>query len=451
MHQVKKYIKTVWELPHYYERRREALKIIRKVNRILRSRGSTAHVINYNHECDNVLNLYVHIVETEFSTKTVSALEDLREKLNVHKVSIIVGNITKVRIQKDEVKLPAKIPRIHKEDGLKVPLGYSTRDGSQVWLDMKLNPHLLIAGSTNRGKSVCLENIILHIDQYFLNTKFIMIDPKRIELTGFEKLPSLYSRIITEPIEAIEKVNDVCKLMDRRYETMRSLQTKEFSALGEPRIILIVDEYADLMAVSKVKDEESDELFSLETGIQRIAQLGRAAGIHLIVATQRPSADVITGIIKTNIPTRIAFGVGDAMNSRIILDQGGAELLRKPGLGLLKAENGIEDFQGIFISEEEQKSYVEKRHKDSQPIFTVRRIAGSTDTKVAKKLFGKLTRSEIIAYLSKKEVYKAQEARSDLKLSAPEALALGKLLDEQEVVKPRGRARIIVAPKLFSL
>ena len=104
-----------------------------------------------------------------------------------------------------------------------------------------------------------------------------MIDPKRIELTGFEKLPSLYSRIITEPIEAIEKVNDVCKLMDRRYETMRSLQTKEFSALGEPRIILLWTSTLTSWRFRKVKDEESDELFSLETGIQRIAQLGQCS------------------------------------------------------------------------------------------------------------------------------------------------------------------------------
>ncbi len=217
--------------------------------------------------------------------------------------------------------------------------------GESKICDLQAMPHLLVAGSTGSGKSVCL-NVILISLLYKLSPddlKFILIDPKRVEFVTYNNLPHmLVPKAITEPQQALNALDWAIKEMSRRYslfgnKNVRSF--KEYNSLPEvyrgddpklPYIVIVVDELADLMMIAGRE---------LEDKIKRLTQLARAAGIHLIIATQRPSVDVITGIIKSNLPSRIAFSVTDFASSKTILDQGGADKLRGHGDMLYSPQN----------------------------------------------------------------------------------------------------------------
>jgi len=227
--------------------------------------------------------------------------------------------------------------------------------------DLNSMPHLLVAGSTGSGKSVCLNAIILSF-LYKLSPeelKIILIDPKRVEFTTYSRLPHMIlPDAITDPEQALNALNWAIKEMERRYETFASRRVrdfKEYNALEEvyngtepklPRIVIIVDELADLMMTAK-RD--------MEDKIKRLAQLARAAGMHLIIATQRPSVDVITGTIKSNLPSRIAFAVTNFADSKTILDGGGADKLLGKGDMLYAPQNLPEPIrvQGAFVSNSE--------------------------------------------------------------------------------------------------
>ena len=237
--------------------------------------------------------------------------------------------------------------------------------GNCVIGDIASLPHLLIAGTTGSGKSVCMNSIIIS----FLykarpdEVKLIMVDPKMVELGVYNGIPHLLIPVVTDPKKAAGALQWAVTEMLRRYRLMRDLGTREIegynhlieeSGEGEklPKIVVIIDELADLMMVAAKEVEES---------ICRIAQMGRAAGMHLIIATQRPSANVITGVMKANIPSRIAFAVASAMESRIILDAVGAEKLVGKGDMLYgPVGNGKpRRVQGCFISDEEVESVAE--------------------------------------------------------------------------------------------
>lgn len=197
-------------------------------------------------------------------------------------------------------------------------------------------PHLLVAGATGSGKSVCINGIITSILMRAKphEVKMMMIDPKMVELNVYNGVPHLLAPVVTEPKKAPQALKRVVSEMERRYELFSHTGTRNIEGYNEgirrannesdakqptlPYIVVIVDELADLMMVAS-----SD----VEDAIIRLAQMARAAGIHLIIATQRPSVDVITGIIKANIPSRIAFSVSSQTDSRTILDMGGAEKL----------------------------------------------------------------------------------------------------------------------------
>lgn len=229
--------------------------------------------------------------------------------------------------------------------------------GENVVTDLSKMPHGLIAGATGSGKSVCIHSLILSLI-YKSNPddlRLILIDPKVVELAAYQKLPHLAAPVLTQPKEASLALKWAVEEMERRYhvfaaEGVRDI-TRYNAQIGEhgekmPFIVIIIDELADLMMVSPQDVEEA---------ICRIAQKARAAGIHLILATQRPSVDVITGLIKSNIPTRIAFSVSSQADSRTILDSGGAERLLGQG-DMLFSENGarvIKRLQGCFVSDEE--------------------------------------------------------------------------------------------------
>lgn len=236
--------------------------------------------------------------------------------------------------------------------------------GNPFVTDLKKLPHLLIAGTTGSGKSVGLNAMILSLLYRNApeNLRLIMIDPKKVEFSMYEEIPHLLTPIITDSQKAIIALSNVAREMERRYEIMKEIKTKTIDgynikarAEGKellPFIVIIIDELADLMMTGGKNAEAS---------IIRIAQMGRAAGLHLIVATQRPSVDVVTGLIKTNLPAKIAYKVGSRMDSRVILDSEGAQNLLGQGDMLFSVGGGgsVLRLHAPWASEEEIESIVE--------------------------------------------------------------------------------------------
>ena len=238
--------------------------------------------------------------------------------------------------------------------------------GNPIVGNLKEMPHLLIAGATGSGKSVCINSIITSIlykadpDE----VKFMLIDPKVVELKSYNDIPHLLIPVVTDPSKAAAALSWAVVEMTDRYKLFSEVGAKDLTVynrkmkdLGEedsvlPQIVIIIDELADLMIVAKNQVSES---------IQRIAQLGRACGIHMIVATQRPSVNVITGVIKANIPARIAFAVSSSVDSRTILDSGGAEKLVGKGDMLYSPKGGVKPIrvQGTLVSDEDVEKVID--------------------------------------------------------------------------------------------
>lgn len=232
--------------------------------------------------------------------------------------------------------------------------------GKTVVTDLAKAPHLLIAGSTGSGKSVCINSIITSIIYHSRpdEVKLMLIDPKVVELSVYNGIPHLRTEVVTDMKKAQGTLNWAVREMEARYQLFAGAKVRNIEGYNKlypdkkmPYILLIVDEFADLMNVAAKE---------VEVLIQRLTQKARAAGIHLILATQRPSADVITGVIKSNIPSRIAFMVESGLNSRIILDEGGAESLLGKGDMLFKQAGALSTVrvQGAFISDEEVEDVV---------------------------------------------------------------------------------------------
>ncbi len=238
--------------------------------------------------------------------------------------------------------------------------------GKPVVTDLSKTPHLLIAGSTGSGKSVCINSIITSIIYHSRpeDVKLMLIDPKVVELSVYNGIPHLRTEVITNMKKAEGALNWAVREMEARYQLFAGARVRNIEGYNKqnpdkkmPYILIIVDEFADLMNVAAKE---------VEVLIQRLTQKARAAGIHLILATQRPSADVITGVIKSNIPSRIAFMVESALNSRIILDEGGAETLLGKGDMLFKQAGALTTvrIQGAFISDEEVEAVVDYVRKE---------------------------------------------------------------------------------------
>ncbi len=231
--------------------------------------------------------------------------------------------------------------------------------GNPVIADLARMPHLLIAGATGAGKSVAINAIIASIlfNATPAEVRFLMVDPKRIELSGYEGIPHLLHPVVVEPKLASRALLWAVREMERRYRLLEEARVKSFDSFNEqeqeklPYIVVIVDELADLMMVAS-KD--------VETAIARLAQMARAAGIHLILATQRPSVDVLTGLIKANFPTRIAFKVSSKVDSRTIIDGSGAEHLLGMGdmLYMPPGTSMIQRVHGAYIAEKETSDMV---------------------------------------------------------------------------------------------
>lgn len=279
------------------------------------------------------------------------------------------------------VSFRSVIERNHSNDKLlEVPLGRDI-SGAVQYADLTKMPHLLIAGATGSGKSVSINGIIVSILMKAKpnEVKMMMIDPKKVELNVYNGIPHLLTPVVTNPRKAAQALHKVVAEMERRYELFAGTGMRNIDGYNElileyniekgennptlPYIVVIVDELADLMMVA------SNEV---EDAITRLAQMARAAGIHMILATQRPSVDVITGIIKANVPSRIAFAVSSSIDSRTILDGAGAEKLLGRGDMLYRpmGENKPKRVQGAYLSDSEVESIVTFVKEQQEPNYS---------------------------------------------------------------------------------
>jgi DNA segregation ATPase FtsK/SpoIIIE, S-DNA-T family len=237
--------------------------------------------------------------------------------------------------------------------------------GAAVWTDLARMPHVLIAGTTGSGKSGCINTILTSILLRSTpdDVRLILIDPKKIELSYYESIPHLLTPVVSSPKEASTVLANVVNEMERRYERLSAVRARNLNEANRafrsrseptlPHLLVVIDELADLMMIAPQ---------DVEDAVIRLAQKSRAVGIHLVLATQRPSVDVITGMIKANVPSRIAFAVSSQTDSRVILDQSGAESLLGQGDMLFKplGTSRLQRLQGAYVSEEEIALIVEQ-------------------------------------------------------------------------------------------
>lgn len=292
-------------------------------------------------------------------------------------VGVEIPNVEPIPVKM--IDLMKSIPSDKKSDSLLFALGKDLM-GKPVFCDISKMPHLLIAGATGSGKSVCINSIITSL---LLRTnpddvKMVLVDPKKVEFTPYKDIPHLLWPIIDDATMASNMLKKIVVMMEDRYDLFASAGVRNISAYNDaviennnsgnepmnklPYIVVIIDELADLMAVAG-KD--------VELSIQRITQLARASGIHLVVATQRPSTDVITGLIKSNIPSRISFAVASSIDSRTILDATGAERLLGNGDMLYhpQGENAPMRLQGVFVTDREISKITKYVKQQAQPQY----------------------------------------------------------------------------------
>jgi len=312
-------------------------------------------------------------------TRITTLSNDLALALAAHPIRIeapIPGqSLVGVEVPNQKVAMVTLRELLESEEFTKRPHNMMIALGKDVagkvwWTDLLKMPHLLVAGATGSGKTVCINAIITSL--LYQNTaetlRFIMVDPKRVELTLYDGIPHLLTPAITTPAKCVNALKWTINEMERRFDVLAKAGKRDIASFNKssseplPYIVFVIDELADLMSQASAE---------VEAGIIRIAQMARAVGIHLIVATQRPSVEVITGLMKANIPGRIAFSVASIIDSRTILDCPGAEkLLGRGDMLLLTADmSKPKRVQGAFISEEEIDHVVEHLKGDEPPTY----------------------------------------------------------------------------------
>lgn len=334
------------------------------INETLKSFSIDGEVINYTK--GPAFTLYEIMLAPGVNVKKINQITDnLQMNLQVKSIRILSPIPGKNTIgveapndKADVVKFGDILSDDYFNDGkpLKVALGKNI-DGSPVFQDITSMPHALIAGATQSGKSVCINTILVSLlaKNSPENLKLILVDPKKVELTFYENIPHLATPVIDDPSEAAEALKWACAEMDRRYDVLARNRVRKISDYLEkrkqipsmepmPYIVIIVDEFNDL--VMQCGQDVND-------CIVRLAQKARAAGMHVILATQRPTVDVVNGTIKANIPCRIAFRVASSTDSSTILDETGAESLLGRGDMLIKNDNAPVRAQGAYISDDE--------------------------------------------------------------------------------------------------
>jgi len=340
-----------------------------------------------------------------------------------------------------------RMPEVNDKNLLAVGLGKDIM-GKVKWMEINTTPHLLVAGATGSGKSVCMNCIITSIlmrtkpDQ----VKLVMVDPKKVELSMYNGVPHLLCPVVTDPKKASVALKNIVAEMEKRYDIFERTKNKNIKGYNEfcernpeyqkmPYIVVIIDELADLMLVAAKEVEDS---------IMRITQMARAAGIHLIVATQRPSTDVITGVVKANIPSRISFAVSSSIDSRTILDSVGAEKLLGKGdmLFLPMGDNSATRIQGAFISEEEIQKVVnfvceQQKAQYDNSLTEMRNDSSSRDDGyVSDDEYEDPLYNEIVDYVIQSGKISASLIQRKYRLGYNRAARIIDLLEERGIIGP---------------
>ena len=327
--------------------------------------------------------------------------------------------------------------------------------GNEIVADLKSMPHLLIAGSTGSGKSGCINSIITSLlykarpDE----VKLVLVDPKVVELANYNGIPHLLIPVVTDPAKAAAALNWAVAEMDERYRKFAEEGTRELSSFNEhmrfegredevmPQVVIIIDELADLMMVAPSQVEDS---------ICRLAQKARAAGMHLIVATQRPSVDVITGVIKANIPSRIAFAVSSQVDSRTILDMAGAEKLVGKGDMLFNPLGSGKPLrvQGTFISDQEVNDVISfvKAQTEEEPEYSEKVIdrierANSVVSSVEDKAPDDELLSDAIELVVQAQQASVSMLQRRFRIGYNRAARIVDMMEERQIVGPQDGSR----------
>lgn len=335
-------------------------------------------------------------------------------------------------------------------------------NGNNCIADLSKTPHLLVAGSTGSGKSVCINSFInsLLITKRPDEVKLVLVDPKKVELSNYNGVPHLLCPVVTDPKKASIALQNIVKEMEKRYDMFADEKVKNIVGYNEKMsammkknpedktihlmsyIVVIIDELADLMLVASKEVEDS---------IMRITQMARAAGIHLIVATQRPSTDVITGVVKANIPSRIAFAVASQIDSRTILDMGGAEKLLGKGDMLYKpmGENTPLRIQGNFISDDEIERVIAYTSKEQVASYdeSITQMNQNTESISTAGVGGRDTSeddplyNEIVDFAIETGKVSASLLQRKFRLGYNRAARIVDLLEERGVIGPQNGSK----------
>ncbi|RIN76982.1 DNA translocase FtsK [Staphylococcus simulans] len=329
--------------------------------------------------------------------KMALAAKDIRIEAPIPGTSLVGIEVPNVSPTKVNLKSIIESPQFkNAESKLTVAMG-NRINNEPLLMDIAKTPHALIAGATGSGKSVCINSILLSLlyKNHPEELKLLLIDPKMVELAPYNGLPHLVSPVITDVKAATQSLKWAVDEMERRYKLFAQYHVRNITAFNKkasyeqrlPKIVIVIDELADLMMMAPQEVEQS---------IARIAQKARACGIHMLVATQRPSVNVITGLIKANIPTRIAFMVSSSVDSRTILDSGGAERLLGYG-DMLYLGNGMNKpirVQGSFVSDEEIDAVVDfiKAQREPEYLFEEKELLKQTKAQPKDELFDDVCR-----------------------------------------------------------
>ena len=298
-------------------------------------------------------DLYIKFRDNVTFSKVNSRKRDIERLLDSPVELSIKDGCTVIRIQKPERETQSLYDYLDslqtlENDGYILPLAIGRdENGKRIFFDLVKAPHILAGGSTGSGKSVFLNNCVLSLI-YGAKSALCMIDVKKVEFSIYEEIPNLAAPIAYTTKDAKKLLKDLCYTMDSRYDTLKKHSCRNLQEYNEKTggkmqyITLFIDEIADLFMQDK----------SIEPLVVRLAQLGRASGIHLIIATQRPDSTIVSGLIRANIPTRVCFAVQKATDSRIILDETGGENLKGAGDGLIKPVGArtAQRFQAPYIS-----------------------------------------------------------------------------------------------------
>ena len=350
-------------------------KKIVKLEGALDEHGIESQVLNYS-VGPTITRFELAVSKGTRVKKVVALSDDIAMNLEAKSVRIeapIPGkNAIGIEIPNDiaeSVSFASIIKKKDKKNHLEVVLGKNVI-GEDILVDLRKMPHLLVAGRTGSGKSVGI-NVIISSIVYSAkpsDVRFIMVDPKMVELMPYNDIPHLYVPVITDPKQAAQALKWAVQEMERRYKLLAKAGVRHIDSYNSkvfekvPYLVVIIDELADLMMVAPASIEES---------IARIAQKARAVGIHLVIATQRPSVDVITGTIKANLPSRISYSVTSQIDSRTILDVQGAEKLLGRGdmLFLEAGKSNLERIQGAYISDDEVNAFAAYLRKSGKPKY----------------------------------------------------------------------------------